>query len=493
MTDTMFQHSSSFDFLEQSYPELASLARAAERYAYTDHSVFLLKIRIFLEIWCHEVGYQKAKDTTIEERLFQKIEQLDKLQCIEQSTRALLHELRVLCNQGVHLSHHAERGFCHIYSLTDHDIQQSLHTLFQLALLLAPSYQANRQLGYAPCKQAELEALVAPAFLGDGDAACKLAKRIHEDLTKKKKQSAYSERDLQHWLQKALQAGCVAAVDFLSALVFEKQYRCFDLKQLQHWLQHFLQQQPVSPELLLVSAQTHEKLGSFPKALHHYQQAAEQGSFNAIKRLREYWINRDLDKFYDVLVIGNRFGERHSVYYLMTYLMIARRSPDVTDENRKLYDKDIKSQRTKIKSFGVDGLEYIQAVEQLFDWTDEGASIQKGCVDAIASGWRHAPRFGTFDKYVFRVLAQNGVEEPFMVPLAESALPTIKDNKDRGFLEMDLAILMVNLTGARKIFNHKFSSRELLKSASKRGLSDATKLLVALNSRTGKYMTRMHG
>lgn len=217
---------SSFTILKSAYPELYQLAVEAEKYAHSDHPAFLLKIRIFLEIWCHEIAYKKNKQHHIEPKLFDKIEQLTLLDVIDHQLAGYLHNVRSICIQGVHLRFDTNLGFSQTLEIKDNDINHCLNAIYRLASILIGHEQLSSADGLKLSEGAKLEAAVAQGFVGDGKACLTAVKIMHKDLQLKRNKSQHSESDIEYWLNKALQLECLEALEFYAQLVTEKRYRC---------------------------------------------------------------------------------------------------------------------------------------------------------------------------------------------------------------------------------------------------------------------------
>lgn len=453
---------SSFSILKAKYPELYHVAIEAENYAHSDHSAFLLKIRIFLEIWSHEFAYQKTTQVVIEPKLFDKIEQLKSSEIITAPIYSLLHEIRTICNKGVHLIHDWKRGFCQVLEISDNEINQCLSAIFRLSALLIGEQNLTCRDGLQISEEAKLASAVTHGFLGEGKASLTAAKLIHTDIKASKKKSQFSEYDLVYWLNKALEQQHFEAIEFYSQLVTENRYKSITLTKLKAWLEQFKDLKKNS-SFALIAAKTYEKLGEMPNALKNYQIAAEQGCFHSIKRLQDYWISRDEDQFHSAILLGCDFNERRSVFYLLMFQVIEVKFclDDKQDKEDKL--KELKKQHLKAKSFCVDGLDYAEALLGAykllgFDLTTCEFS------DAVENSWGKAPRCLTIDVAIFNELYNMMVCEPFMVNLAQSCMQLCKDQIMLSNLEYDLALLQARLTSERKPFTARQNTRELLKS-----------------------------
>lgn len=250
-------HASSFDFLQKHYSELYHLAIQAERYAHSDHSSFLLKIRMFLEIWCHDLAYQHIKSVDIEPALFDKIEQLRTLSLISHDTTSILHNIRAICNRGVHLAFDQNRGFCQVIEISDNDINQCLVGIYKLGAHIAGEQNCSPGAGLQLSAQAKLDTAVMQGFAGNGKASLSVVKLIHADIKQHKSNSRYCANDVIYWLDKALTQGNFEALEYYSQLLVEKRYKQLELKQLKFWLEQFKHLEQKA-EYALIAAHTYD-------------------------------------------------------------------------------------------------------------------------------------------------------------------------------------------------------------------------------------------
>ncbi|MFN3899118.1 MAG: DUF4145 domain-containing protein [Alishewanella aestuarii] len=475
---------SSFSILKAKYPELYHVAIEAENYAHSDHSAFLLKIRMFLEIWSHEFAYQKTTQVVIEPKLFDKIEQLKSSEIITAPIYSLLHEIRTICNKGVHLIHDWKRGFCQVLEISDNEINQCLSAIFRLSALLIGEQNLTCRDGLQISEEAKLASAVTHGFFGEGKASLTAAKLIHTDIKASKKKSQFSEYDLVYWLNKALEQQHFEAIEFYSQLVTENRYKSITLTKLKAWLEQFKDLKNNS-SFALIAAKTYEKLGEMPTALKNYQIAAEQGCFHSIKRLQDYWIKRDEEQFFIFVTLGSKFNERRSVYYFLIFQILEIRKIEKADARYPQKLKDLKQQYLKAKSFCVEGLAHAEIVLSMFNLLDFSKSIDEVMI-GMEKSWVSAPRCFTLDYAIFVELLNKNRFEPFMVSMAQVIMPLCTDEKRLAELEYDLALLQAQLTKERKAFLLKQNTRELLKSAARKGHKDAVSLLNQLSGRFNK-------
>ncbi|WP_113905689.1 hypothetical protein [Aliidiomarina celeris] len=227
----------SFEFIKGKYPQLFELATDAERYASIDHSVFVLKIRQFLEIWAHEIDYIHSHALALEESLFEKLNRMEKWRYVNAETITIAHNLRTLGNLGVHVGFDEEQGFRHTVTLTGHDKQEALIGLHRLCLALLNDEDLARHYGYEPSTTAVIDSIVAAAFWGDAEKCLRIAQQIHSNLKDRLRKPDFTVADLQFWLEKSLAKHYEPALEFTAKLAFERSYSLFDFNYLERTLE----------------------------------------------------------------------------------------------------------------------------------------------------------------------------------------------------------------------------------------------------------------
>ena len=67
---------SNYLFIEHSFLELYRLSQEVEKYYAMDHSCCLLKVRLVVELWCHDVSEKLKLHPPVSGDLINKIKQL---------------------------------------------------------------------------------------------------------------------------------------------------------------------------------------------------------------------------------------------------------------------------------------------------------------------------------------------------------------------------------------------------------------------------------
>lgn len=201
---------SNFEFVRRYHQPLYEQLHGAEQQLGGDPCCFLLKLRLALELWCHDYadlrGIKLAKETSLAE----KLQELCKSVQFPEHYLSQLQQLRQLCNQALHLQQDA-RG--------RHTTQQHLSRMQQLAALQSVFEFVSFNVRYCQPDQPlptwqdypryHLPTLLARAFEDDADACAELA------LIKLEQKAPDS--DSQYWFAKAVAGGSGMALSTLCA------------------------------------------------------------------------------------------------------------------------------------------------------------------------------------------------------------------------------------------------------------------------------------
>jgi hypothetical protein len=130
-------------FIEQSFPELYRLSQEIEEYHSIDHSCCLLKTRLFLELWCHEVGEKLKLKPPVSGDLINKINQISTIKKVPAYIIATLNILRIEGNKSAHISQEFDGSWNFDYSISKHKLDKLMIGLLEITQYLA--YKINLQ------------------------------------------------------------------------------------------------------------------------------------------------------------------------------------------------------------------------------------------------------------------------------------------------------------------------------------------------------------
>ncbi|MGF1691067.1 DUF4145 domain-containing protein [Photobacterium kagoshimensis] len=210
------QEQGNFDFLKDGLSELYTQACLAERYFTNDPQSSLVKMRLFVEIACHDLGRHFSLCPPVHGELANKIKILDASGYVEGWVIDAMNSLRLEGNRSVHLT---EINGNHVAKLEVSTLRmrQHMRNLHDIA-----RYVAEKVLNVC-CKQipdwheplqCDISEHVAAALNGHRDSSFYLANRFYHELETMRSLKGTDrwwtkntfidkQADLAYWLEKA--------------------------------------------------------------------------------------------------------------------------------------------------------------------------------------------------------------------------------------------------------------------------------------------------
>ncbi|MFC4654017.1 hypothetical protein ACFO3I_03140 [Rheinheimera marina] len=496
---------SNFIFVAQYNKALAQMLTDAGRYLADDSCCFLLKIRLALELWCHDFADLHGIVLLLETTLCEKLELLSQQKVFPEALLQQLMQLRQHTNQAVHIQRDARGRHITMQPLERGQQISILQCMFDLACYTARFHNAEFA---APLWQAypklNLRTVLEAAMAQDGDACAQIARQVlalssanrllkpaARNAQKQSVQPQLQHNDLVYWLTRGLQLGSSDALEFLTELAFAKTHADIDLPLLLTWLKRFQQLQP-GAALDELTGRVFERQQQLEKALQHYDKAAKAGHHGAIKRLLDYWGNRCHDQLNHYLTIGIQFNEPHALLTRMA-ILVANISLDAEQHQREPeLLKQLKTYWVKARGMGIPGLGYIEGMCKQLGILGFTQNTQ-GAADLVLLHYRKVPAYCKAAVNTFNVLlaAERFAE---LVQVAPSALAQLDEQKDRQHLaemEFDIALALLKLHNQKTPLAFSKTPKQLLQSAARRGYAAAPLMLSTEQKQTFSGGKRM--
>ena len=495
-----------FEFVRSQHPALAQLLFDAERFLGDDSCCFLLKVRLALELWCHDFADLHGIALPLETKLAEKLELLSSQKVFPQDLLQQLMQLRQFANQAVHIQQDL-RG--------RHNTMQPLERVQQVAVLqclfelvcytkryqqpefVAPLWQnypkqnmrllLETALGFSyQAADSSISACVQVSRLLLQQSVLQQSVLQQDETAKKSKtapgQSALLLADVQYWLNRALQLGLqsgrqqanLEAIYYLAELAFAKTHAEFDLALLTNWLKQYQRSQPAAA-LEHLCGQVLERQNQLEKALKSYDKAATAGHLPAVKRLLEYWGSRDHQLLQHYLQLGLRLNEPTALLTNMALLLVD--ASKATEPHSAAWLKNLKGQLVKARGMGLMGLGYIEGMCHhlgVLDYPKDDILASK----LLLENFHKVPAYCKAAVNTFNVLY--GAEQfSSAVKVAPKALAQLDEtvSKALGELEFDIALSLLKLHERKTPLAFFRTPKDLLQSAAKRGFSQANLFL----------------
>lgn len=209
-----------FYFLKEDLVELYNQATLAERYYFTDPQSSMAKMRLFVELACHELGKHFELRPPVHGDLANKIKLLQASGKVDEWVLDDMNTLRHDGNRSVHMTE--VNGSCVAKMIISRArIKQHMNSLYEIAHYLAETISGNRPQcsdTWQEPSSCELSSIVANALEGSKEASYYLAQKFYNDLLEmseltgdsrwwQKDQYRDKQADLSYWLEKMHRLG----------------------------------------------------------------------------------------------------------------------------------------------------------------------------------------------------------------------------------------------------------------------------------------------
>ncbi|MGF1694792.1 DUF4145 domain-containing protein [Vibrio lamellibrachiae] len=209
-----------FVFLKDGLSELYKQAVLADSYYFTDPQSSMVKIRLFVELACHELGKHFKLRPPVHGELSNKIKMLQASGCIEAWVTDEMNALRHDGNRSVHMTE-VNGAFVAEMKVSRSRMQKNMNSLYEIARYVGQAILGNKQeYSYiwkepVPC---ELSSFITSALQGSKDASYYLANKFYSELLEMSKQTGVDrwwqkqqyfdkQADLSYWLEKTHRQG----------------------------------------------------------------------------------------------------------------------------------------------------------------------------------------------------------------------------------------------------------------------------------------------
>ena len=481
----------------------------AERFLGDDGCCFLLKIRLALELWCHDFADLHGITLTIETTLAEKLELLSNQKVFPDNLLQQLMQLRQHTNQAVHIQQDLRGRHITMQPLERAQQTAMLKCLFDLVCYTKRYQQPDYDLPlWRAYPKQNVRLLVESALdLSDkeGDAsvvACvQLTRLLLAELEAAKAAKAPSSQladlrvDMQYWLSRGLRLGLrcssLEALNQLTVLVYAKNQVDFDLALLSHWLKQYQHNQP-SAALDYLSAQVLERQNQLEKALKSYDKAAHAGHHGALKRLIEYWGSRCQDRLQHYLQQGLKYNEPTAMLINMALMLVdaSQTQHAMSVSHTDVWLKNLKGQLVKARGMGLAGLGYIDGICHHLGILDY-AKDEQLAAQLLLDNFHKVPAYCKAALNTFYLLF-SAEQYHSALKVAPKALAQL-DNKAHcetiAMLEFDIAMSLLKLHQLKTPVEFFKTPRELLNSAARRGYSQA---ILFINNNAKQIFSNSH-
>ena len=486
--------SSNYAFIEHSFPELYRLSQEVEKYYATDHSCCLLKARMFVELWCHEVGEKLKLHPPVTGDLANKIYQISSCNRLPGYITNALNQLRIEGNKSVHISQNYDGSWGCEHTLSKYKLDNLMKDLLEITQYLA--YQLNLQ---NPDTQSEWQAPthlalheeVLASLSGNKEASFSLAKHFVNKITKANEHNEVSgkenkakiqllQHDLAYWLERAHHQGHQESWLLYATVYKEKQLQLPEGVTVEKCFKEALKNDSEGEvayqyAIYLLQNSQHNR------ALNVMHQSAEKENHQALKQLQAYYYQKDHSEYLYWVNKGIAANLKQSFTLDLAYKLALWEQ----EKENELLQKQLKTALISAQSRQSEGVNYYKGYCDLQGYCGKKVQLEDG-LNTMIKNHRQLPDFLHYEHTFFNLLKAHQEHIDLALDIANKALYCC-DEETKPQIQFDFAMLIWQKLQDNKKVKSPDSLKTLIREAAKGGCNDAIQFI---KSPKGKSLMR---
>jgi desulfoferrodoxin (superoxide reductase-like protein) len=484
-----------YAFLEHCFPELYRVSQEVDQYYSSDHACCLLKARLFVELWCHEVGDKFNLHLPANTDLADKIKMIAASKQVPPYIIDELNRLRLEGNKSAHITQQFDGQWSSNSTLGKTKLKSLMKGMFELAQYLA--FKLNHQTEnvdsvWQEPVHAEMAEHVYASLSGNKDATFALAERASLSMDLAVKQSELSgvekkeyqqmlQRDLSYWLEKAHRQGHKETWLMYANIYLKKQLILPEGQSIDNCFKEALKSDDDGEAtyqfgVYLVKHSQHKRGIAF------ITQAAEMQHHQAIRDLQQYNYQKDEKHYLYWINAGIEAKEKRSFTLDLGY-KLAQWELDVENE---LLKKKARSALISAESRQSEGVLYYRGYCNYHGYWGKTPNTESG-LKTMIEHYNSVPEFVAFEAQLFNLLK---TEEEYIdnaLDIASKALLACKSAATQAQMKFDLAMLVWKKLQTSKRAKSPYGIKKLLRESAKEGCTEAIQFV---QSPKGKALLR---
>ncbi|OBT15534.1 hypothetical protein A9264_12760 [Vibrio sp. UCD-FRSSP16_10] len=482
-----------YSFLQNGLNELYIQAIQAEKYAFIDGQSSLAKMRLFVELACHELGKYYDLRPPVHGDLASKIKQLQALSTVDRWVIDLMNRLRSYGNQSLHICE-SNGHFVAQMTLSESRMRLLLQDMHELAKYLAnkllkvdqkllPTWQENPSL--------ELAESVTLALSGDAQSSYAIAKHFVSKLSLNeytdKQQRATWQHDVKYWSEKALQQGCTQSWLLQANCFANKQLLCNDNLQIKALYKKALKVDKDGEAhcyfgLYLIG------LGEKKLGIEQLTKAVEMDNHQAIFSMQLLTYKNDSKAYLDLIKKG--IDAKHKASYTLD--LFERVKAYENDAQDELAFRALRSALITAEAMLTPGMNFFKAYAAFLS---ENKAVSKPltpqeCADMMVASYESLPMALEVESRLLTVIAQAEGHNKLVNHIFVRAMEQTQDVKEKARLKSVVAIRSIEQFKETHSVSTPMPLRQLLQEAANDGDAQAR---AYLNSSEGKALLKKGG
>jgi len=491
---TTVKHTDNYAFIEHTFSELYRISKEVEKYYSTDHSCCLLKARIFVELWCHEVGEKLQLVPPVGGDLAGKIKQISMSAKIPPYIIDELNQIRIAGNKSVHILKRYDGSWSCEYALSQYKLDNLMKSLLEITQYLA--YKLNRgneaqQLEWQAPAQLALQEDIFASLSGNKEATFSIAKhfvnkmsnaRLHNQVSgrENKEKMQLLQHDLTYWLDRAHKQDHQEIWLLYAILYKDKFLQLPENVSVESCYKQALKNDE-SGEVAYQYAVYLLQNSQHKRGLNFMHQAAEKANHDAINELQNYYYEKDKKQYLNWVNTGIEANFKASYTLYLAYKLAAWEQ----DKDNKLLQKQVKTALISAQSHQSDGVKYFQGYCDYYGYWGKEPQLAQG-LRAMVESHQQLPAFLHYQDKLFNLLKGQPEYSDLALQIASSAL-YCSSEQSKPQMKFDLAMLIWRKLQAGNIVKSPHALKLLIKESAKSGCFDAQQFI---KSPKGKALLR---
>ncbi len=466
-----------YAFIEQAYPELYKLCCQVDDYFSKDASCCLLKIRLFLELWCHQYAKNNGMTLNVNDDLCVLIARLKSKSILDAYCLDSLNKLRLESNKALHIRRDYSQSYKVDVELSAHKMKTLVTRVYQLTLILAECSVEDVGTWQAPvnCDDTNLmvKALNGSAAASLAIAKCLITRLQNSDKGKNLERKCYyqDKQDLNYWLNKAKHQGSLDCSLVFAQASAAKYLPDVDAEQTELYYKQALKHDDTGDAYW----HFHQYLnlcGRSAWALSQLIEAGNKGYELALNKLQAMYANKHGNEygqwFQRALAVNNKQALLVDVFDKML--------SSIENSENELLQKRFRSAYIKAQAYRVTGFGFIDGFCRYHGLMMFDTEKNKG-IGLMMTDKSNLPEYLAAESVLFPLLSKEDEFQEKALLLLPQALYQTKSKLKQAQLKYDAAVIIMNVLKLKGSVKTPFKLKALLRESASGGCKQAIEFI----------------
>ena len=481
-------------FIEHSFPELYRLSQEVEKYYSIDHSCCLLKARLYVELWCHEVGGKLYLKPPVSGDLNSKIKQISMSKKVPTYIIDTLNNLRVEGNKSAHITQDFQGVWSCEYSISEYKLGNLMRSLLEITQYLAFKLNLQNeteQLDWKEPVKLALQEDITASLMGNKEATLSLAKHFAEKIKQAMHHNQISgkankakvqllQHDLAYWIERANKQNHPEVWALFADVYMNKLLMPLSGETAESCFKKALQNDE-SGSVAYEYASYLLKNSQHKRSLTFMHQSAEKCNQKAIQYLQAYYYQKQPQKYLGFI----EKGIENKVKQSFTLDFISKLTRWESEQDNEILKTQAKSALTNALSYQSDGAQYYKAYCEFVGYWGKTPNQNESLLSMIEHH-KAVPAFIHYEDKLFNILQKHPEHIDLALELSSKSLYCCSE-KDKPKMKFDIAMLLWQKLRENGKAKSPYSLKELIRESAKGECFEAKQFI---KSPKGKALMR---